>query len=365
MKSSDGAIPALTPYADARERLLTAAGDSGGTLRSRRHPKSGPAGETLATDVVRFGAPPGEAECVLLVLSGVHGVEGHAGNGLQQLLVSSGRLGSLPHGTSVVLVHAVNPFGYAWSRRVDHDNIDVNRNFVDPARLPENPLYDEVDALLNPTGGNFDPADVSFLEGLQEFWDRVGAGVAIRVLNGGQYTYPQGVQYGGRRPSWSRRTLEGVWTEHLAGVRRAVCLDIHTGLGAPGQLTVFQTADDGEAAAEMGDAWFSENYFRSPRTNEHVIDHGLLGPGFDDWAARRIETATFVLEFGTLDPVRGITAFRADNWLHNHGDPSDATGQRIAQLMRDQFFVDDDVWRAEIARKGMAAIHTVLDDLGN
>jgi hypothetical protein len=206
---------------------------------------------------------------------------------------------------------------------------------------------------------------VSFLEGLQEFWERVGAGVAIRVLNGGQYTHPDGVQFGGQAPSWSRRTLERIWAEQLVGAHRAVCLDIHTGLGAPGQLTVFQTADDGEPAAGMGDAWFSENYYRSPRSNEHAIDHGLLGPGFDAWAAGRIETATFVLEFGTLDPIRGITAFRADNWLHNHGDPGDETGQRIAQLMLDQFFIDESDWRAEIAQKGMAAIQTVLDDLGS
>jgi hypothetical protein len=357
------AIADLAPYAAARARLLAACEGRGATLSSHPHPRTGPDGEPLATDVARFGAPVGAADRVLLISSGVHGVEGHAGNGLQQLLVDSDRLETLPPGLAVVLIHAVNPYGMAWSRRVDHDNIDVNRNFVDPDDLPTNPLYDEVDPLLNPTGAAFDPADLSFLEGLQEFWVRVGDGQAMRTLNGGQYTHPTGVQFGGRHVSWSRRTLERIWTEHLAGARQAVALDVHAGLGPEGRLTVFQTADEDEAAAHLGAAWFPRHIYRAPRTDDDPVDHGLLGTGFDAWAAGRLETATFVLEFGTLDPIRGITAFRADNWLHHHGDPTDATGRAIAQLMRDQFFVDDEGWRTDVADQGATAIHTALDAL--
>lgn len=357
------AIADLAPYAAARARLLAASEGRGATLSSHPHPRTGPAGEPLATDVARFGAPVGAADRVLLISSGVHGVEGHAGNGLQQLLVDSGRLETLPPGLAVVLIHAVNPYGMAWSRRVDHDNIDVNRNFVDPDALPANPLYDEVDPLLNPTDAAFDPADLSFLEGLQEFWARVGDGQAMRTLNGGQYTHPTGVQFGGRHVSWSRRTLEQIWSDQLVGARRVVGLDVHTGLGPEGRLTVFQTADEDEPAAEMGAEWFPDHLYRAPRTIDDPIDHGLLGTGFDDWTAGRFEAATFVLEFGTLDPIRGITAFRADNWLHHHGDPTDATGRAIAQLVRDQFFVDDEGWRTDVAEQGATAIHTALDAL--
>lgn len=359
------AIAELTPYAVARATLLDAATAQGASVRSHPHPLRGPDGGELATDVARFGAPVGEADTVVALLSGLHGVEGHAGNGLQQLLVDSGRLASLPDGVAVLLVHAVNPFGFAWSRRVDHDNIDVNRNFVDPGSLPDNPLYAEVDPLLNPTDDTFDPDDLSFLGGLQDFWDRVGGEVAMRTLNGGQYVFPKGLQYGGDHESWSRRTLERIWSTELEGARRAINLDVHTGLGPEGRLTVFQTADDGEAVAEMGQSWFPDHLYRAPRTTDNPMDHGLLGPGFDAWADGRLESTTFVLEFGTLDPLKGITAFRADNWLHNHGDPGDATGRAISQLMRDQFFIEDPSWRTQVADQGNEAIHTTLDALAD
>ena len=323
-------IAPAAPYADARQALLAAAEAAGATLSSHAHPSPGPDCEALATDVARFGAPVGDAERVVLLLSGTHGVEGHAGSGLQRNLVASGRLDRLPPGLAVVLVHAVNPYGMAWTRRVDHENVDVNRNFVDPGDLPANDLYDEVDHLLNPTEPELDLSDTSFVGGLMEFMGRVGELTAFRTLNGGQYTHPQGVQFGGQGPTWSRRTLEAIWDEQLAGARRAVNLDVHTGLGPTGGLTVFQTADEDEVAAELGRRWYPQQMWRADRTNHDPIDHGLLGPGFDAWAASRgdaapAETATFVVEFGTLDVIKGVTAFRADNWLAHHGDRSSPT----------------------------------------
>ena len=41
------------------------------------------------------------------------------------------------------LAHAVNPFGFSYCRRVNEDNVDVNRNFVDFSR----PLADSDDFL--------------------------------------------------------------------------------------------------------------------------------------------------------------------------------------------------------------------------
>ncbi len=353
-------IADLAPYATTRADLLGPAEAAGAEIASHPHPLVGPDGGPLATDTARFGAPIGEADTVVLVSSGLHGVEGHAGSGLQRLLLDGGRLGTLPDGVAVVLVHAVNPYGFAWSRRVDHQNIDVNRNFVDYDDLPANPRYGDIDAILNPRELDLD--DASFLEDLLAFWQEVGDDIAFRTISGGQYSHPHGVQFGGTGPSWSRTTLEQVWATHLVGAAHAISLDIHTGLGPFGRLTVFQTADEHEHAAALGAAWFPSWLYRSDRTGS--VDHGLLGPGFDEWAgagAGRPEVATFVLEFGTLDPTEGVTVFRADNWLHHHGDPDGEVGERIRRQMRDFFFAEDPTWRTDVADQGLAALDAVLD----
>ena len=87
----------------------------------------------------------------LLVISGTHGVEGFAGSMCQTAWLSEGA--ALPDDLAVVLVHAINPYGFAWIRRVNEDNVDLNRNCIDfSASLPENVGYDQLaEALVPPT----------------------------------------------------------------------------------------------------------------------------------------------------------------------------------------------------------------------
>src|SRR3546814_20820083 len=45
----------------------------------------------------------------------------------------------------ILNVHLINPWGTSWKRRVNEDNIDLNRNYIDFSRpLPHNPLYETV-----------------------------------------------------------------------------------------------------------------------------------------------------------------------------------------------------------------------------
>lgn len=354
-------------YSTARHEFTGASQQRGAVCSTYPHPQRGPSGEELACEVARFGAPPGAAEVVVIVNSGTHGVEGHAGHGLQMNLLESGRLDSLRARLAVLAVHAVNPFGFAWGRRVDAANIDVNRNFVDYTHLPVNEHYARLNHLVNPSDPELDLDDMGFAAELTQFANDVGMQAAMRTLTGGQYEFPQGVQYGGAQPSWSRQTCESIWDEHLAGADAAVLLDIHTGLGPEGYLSIFQTADEHEPAAKLGQKLFADRLLRADRDEDDPVDIGLMGPGLDAWAARRtgaqhhLDTSAFVLEFGTLDPISTFIAFRTDNWLHNHGDPHSERGQQLSEKMRDQFFLRDESWRSKVGEQGTHAIHSVLD----
>jgi hypothetical protein len=102
-------------YATARDRFLAAARDCGATIRSHRFQADGPNGGPLTMDVARLGPP--EPERAIIVSSGLHGVEGFFGSAVQLawLLRVPGR--SPPPRTGLVMVHALNPFGFAWRRR--------------------------------------------------------------------------------------------------------------------------------------------------------------------------------------------------------------------------------------------------------
>src|SRR5262245_51861281 len=105
-------------YAAARRRFQHFATAAGFTLQAHAHElQRGPEGEVLATDVARRG--PKDARFTLLLSSGTHGAEGFCGSGCQNALLDSGLLRALPADMAVVMVHAINPFGFAHLRRVN------------------------------------------------------------------------------------------------------------------------------------------------------------------------------------------------------------------------------------------------------
>ena len=136
-------------YAEARPKFCSAAAAAGGALRSWFNPKArGPNGELLYLDTARFGAA--DAANMLVLIAGTHGVEGHCGSGAEIAWLQNGGPAKLPKDTGALLIHAINPYGFAWSRRVTEDNVDLNRNFVDHDKAyPKNDGYLAIaDAIL-------------------------------------------------------------------------------------------------------------------------------------------------------------------------------------------------------------------------
>jgi hypothetical protein len=130
-------------FSGARARFLAAAGAAGARIETIRHPLRGPAGEMLACDVARRGPP--RAPKALVTISATHGVEGYCGSGAQTASLREGLFADLPPDTCAVAIHAINPHGFAWTRRVTEDNVDLNRNFVDhSAPYPVNAGYEEL-----------------------------------------------------------------------------------------------------------------------------------------------------------------------------------------------------------------------------
>ena len=129
-------------YVDARTAFLAVCARRGATVTATVHPLSGLNGEELAIDVAEIG--PADATSVVVIVSATHGVEGYAGSALQTRWMSE-RLDHLPPGVAMVMVHALNPYGMSWVRRVNEDNVDLNRNFVDfDSEPPRNVAYDEI-----------------------------------------------------------------------------------------------------------------------------------------------------------------------------------------------------------------------------
>jgi len=113
-------------YRDARRAFIAACEHTQGDSIARVHPIAlGPDGKPLFIDSAAFGSR--EAAKALLVITGVDGEAGLSGSQILTALLDS-RTMPLP-GTRLVLVHALNPFGFGWGKRENEDGISLD----DPA----------------------------------------------------------------------------------------------------------------------------------------------------------------------------------------------------------------------------------------
>src|ERR1700730_6201259 len=102
-------------YSQARERFLVSSKTVGAKLQSFVQPDtSGAENEELAIDVALLG--PADAKQTLILTSGMHGIEGFCGSACQlALLGNSLLLENIKNGkTSVLLIHALNPYGFSF-----------------------------------------------------------------------------------------------------------------------------------------------------------------------------------------------------------------------------------------------------------
>jgi len=331
-------------YTEARDKFCSGARASGAALAHWPHPQSGPAGEALATDTAWLG--PADATRVLVVLSGTHGVEGFAGSGPQVDLLRCPP--ALPAGCAVLLVHGVNPFGFAWWRRVTEENVDLNRNWIDFALPPPaNPGYVALREHYNPRA--LDEATLARHEAAIAAY-RAEHGVhAERVARStGQYVDARGIFYGGSAPTWARRTSEAILARHLAGARTVAIVDLHTGLGPYGYGEPICNHAPGSERVQRARRWWGPSVTEPLLgTSSSQEKTGLTEFGYER-ALAHADIAFVALEFGTFGPPRGEHALRDEHWLWQHGQPRDTAHPETARIRRallDYFYPPHADWQ--------------------
>lgn len=339
-----------------RQAFVDAVQAAGFSMAFHQHPMRGPTGGVIGTDVAVAG--PAGAEELIFITSGLHGIEGYLGSEQQTRLLREGVLAPALADRRVVLVHAVNPYGFAWHRRVNEDNIDLNRNFIDFLRpLPVNDGYEEFKEILNPRVWNDD--HVRELEAAaREAGQRLGPFQMFKAVSGGQYAYPGGMQYGGAGRAWSRVQIEEIWAAAMQGRSRAVHVDFHTGLGRRGQGLIMTYGAEDQPRIQRARRMWGDIALSPPADGPAILSTGTMGPRLEGMFPQA-EVLSVGLEFGTLAGDKVSRAMAADNWLHQFGDLDSPQGRQIKQDMLDAFYIDapdfhDMVW--ERSRAVVAAI---------
>lgn len=333
-------------YAKARQAFL---GDAAAlSAKMQSFPVGAPAAG-LFVDTALIGAR--HAPNVLVVVCGVHGVEGYAGSACMNYLMRHYDAASIAPDTAVLLVHALNPWGFAHDSRATEHNVDLNRNFIDfDAPPPANAAY----ARLHPAlCEHFRPGIAGLPNEVKLFALALGAGGQRRLRDGitaGQYAHPRGLFYGGVARAENRAILEDILDMHLPHAKQVRLIDIHTGLGrfGAGHLLSHRARDDTRFIELNG--WLDGQL--APLPCGSALSPAISGtlPAFVE-ARLGAECHALTLAFGVTTPLRALYALRLDNWLRGarlRGAIRPDIERHVRRQMRGAFLSPHPVWERSI-----------------
>jgi hypothetical protein len=344
-------VTAFSPdYSSARERFRQAASRLGWQLEAYPLSDIGPRGEELTIDV--GWSQNGDPEKTLVLSSGVHGVEGFFGSAVQVALLERWASESPPP-TKCVFLHGLNPFGFAWLRRFDENNVDPNRNFLlADERYEGSPAgYAGLDAFLNPRQppSRWEPFT------LKALWmiSRYGMPALQQAVAAGQYEFSRGLFFGGAGPSRMNQLLGEHMERWLRGSARVVHLDFHTGLGPTGTCKLLIDYPLTVEQRTRLTNWFGTGAFEACDSSGVAYD---ARGGFGRWCVSQKYAADYLFacaEFGTFGPIQVLAGLRAENQAHHWGNPSAVSSVRAKQRLRELFCPPDEAWRSRVLEQSL------------
>ena len=334
-------------YRAAREKFLaaakSAAQDADIRIETFDNPAPGPDGLPVHTDVALIGDT--KAPNVLVANSATHGVEGFCGSAALTGWLRRGEAGRLPPNVRAVLIHAINPHGFAWLRRVTEDNVDLNRNFGKHGdTYPENPEYSELHRTLVPR--IWDKKSLAACKRMVEEYVKKNGEFALQAaVTRGQHDHPDGLFFAGNAPSWSNLTFNDILDCFIKGAKVIAFLDFHTGLGPYGHGSLL----GGSSVKGRMTDWFGDGR-GSPNPGQSLSAPlgGVIGGALRS-ACNGAEITSVTVEFGTYPVLDVLEALRADNWLHLHGNPDSKLGRSIKADIRKRLYPDEDNWKEMVA----------------
>jgi len=311
-----------------------------------------------------------ETKRLLILTSAVHGVEGYAGSAIQQMFLKELIDDQYMEDMGILLIHAVNPYGFMNNRRFTENNVDLNRNCSNTPDLysSENSGYAELNLFLNPE------KEVN-LTGFDNLFFHLAAvgqiakksmGVLRQAVLQGQYQFEKGVYFGGNELEPSIVAVTELVQDIAEPYETVLSIDLHTGYGTNGTLHLFpDPLKDVKKRARI------ENVFEGNSIDWGDSDDFYVVTGsFASYLGTLIpekDYLTMTFEFGTLDTKTTMGSIRA---LHNvivenqgvqYGYKSAQTEVDVKSRYLEGYYPSSEKWRSKVVQDTRSLLSQTLD----
>jgi hypothetical protein len=142
----------------------------------------------------------------------------------------------------------------------------------------------------------------------------------------------------------------------LAGSRRIVHLDFHTGLGPYGACKLLIDYPLSERQRGWLTDWFGADSFEA--CDSSGIAYNARG-GFGRWCVSRALASDYLFacaEFGTYGPIPVLGGLRAENQAHHWGTPAAASTVRAKERLKELFCPAAAAWRSQVIERSLELV---------
>lgn len=356
-------------YDDCRKKFLEGAKEAGAE-KIENHVICQVDGVDYYMDTAFF--PGKKKERLLVHSSGTHGVEGYTGSAIQTKLLREWKKGKgYLDGPSILFVHAINPYGMAWYRRFNEQNVDLNRNYLTKeqwekvkARGHNEGGYETFRHVLSPPHAPSWSDGFFFKLKVYAAVLRYGFTALKRAFVTGQYHHPEGIYYGGAGEQPSVITLRKVLRQYSGDgkLQQAVFIDVHSGLGPEGVDTMM--------TSNSFDADRAEKVFPNTRVQNDAASSSGPSEGYnlalgiirprEELAG--LETIAVAEEFGTVPPLDVGKAIILENAAYHYCKGS-TVHEKLRIAVRDAFYPQKLSYKDSVLEKGEKAFQNALSYL--
>lgn len=333
-------------YKIFREIILEEAQSLSLQIHSIEYQQKDPDGEPLYTDIIHTEIDLRKPTYVHV--SGCHGIEGYFGSVIQRKILQKYAIKSLSS-INLIIIHAINPYGMAWYRRVNSNHVDLNRNFFPKGEFPKNLNFKTLLPLLqsrNKTQFAFRLANVLLRRG----YSKVQQDLVL-----GQYEFPQSLFYGGTEIQDEVRKPLMYLSQLLEDVQDIKVLDVHAGLGGFGKELIFAeaVADDQKvdkfkmALKKRPEVKFMQSVYKVEGSLSTAFKHYFKGK----------QITYLVQEVGTVGSIPALYAMVKDHLEFN----PEELNRPVAKKMLEAFFPRTEKFQVHVVNKALTTFETFMN----